>query len=100
MVTKKRVKKVSSNTAKKEIKNIIAIVLGGLAILGSWVTPYNIILGLLSVVGIVLAYKEKGKSSSKLNKWAASLSIIGVSLTVIMLSLLIFALMQFAQLPQ
>jgi len=99
MVNKKRVTR-STKTVRKETKNIFAIIFGSLSILGSWIVPYNIIFGLLAIVGVVFAYQEKGKSSTKLNKWAITLSLIGIALIIIMLSLLFFSLMRFVQLPQ
>ena len=99
MVNKKRVTR-STKAVRKETKNIFAIIFGSLSILGSWIVPYNIIFGLLAIVGVVFAYQEKGKSSTKLNKWAITLSLIGIALIIIMLSLLFFSLMRFVQLPQ
>ena len=88
-------KRVMKKNSKRETKNIVSIVLGGISILIALIFPY--FSGLIATVGVILAYLEKGKSSIKLNKWAFILNVIAIVLSVVILA---FVAIAFAQVIQ
>lgn len=100
MVTKKKsVKKKNTSNAFKINKNILSIVLGSISSIGALLIPS--IFSLFGVAGLILAYNSKKERSSKLNKWGFYLSIAGILLSVIFMTLALFYMASILQsIPQ
>lgn len=88
-VEAKQVKKVGKKSfiqSHINLINIISIVFGGISILILLFLPN--FSGIISGIGLILAYSEKGKGSQKLNHWAFVLNIVSILLSLILLYLL------------
>ena len=100
MVTKKKgVKKKVSNQTLKFDKNILSIVLGGISSIGALLVPS--IFSIFGIAGLLLAYENKKEKSNKLNKWGFYLSIAGIVLSVVFMTLALFYMASILQsIPQ
>ncbi|MBS3084992.1 hypothetical protein J4411_03725 [Candidatus Pacearchaeota archaeon] len=91
LVSAKGVHKVgSSGLPVQSVKNNISIIFGALSVLISFLIPYAV--AIIGVVGIILAYTEKGKVLRKSNLWAFVLNVVGLFLAILFLTLSLVAL--------
>lgn len=84
MVTKK---KATNNTLKFD-KNILSIIFGSISIIGALFIPS--IFSLFGITGLILSYNGKKEKSNKLNRWGFYLSITGIILSIIFMTLALF----------
>lgn len=107
MVTKKKAAKKKCTKILKIIawakklkfdKKIIPIILGSISALGALLVPS--LFSLFGIAGLIVSYNQKKEKPNKLNKWGFYLSISGIILSVIFMTLALFYMASVIQQPQ
>jgi len=89
MATKKKViKKAAGRKTLKINKNILSIIFGSISSIGALLIPS--IFSIFGMAGLILAYNAKKEKSDKLNKWGFYVSITGIFLSVLFMTLALF----------